>query len=104
MVSFPPKHNCSTLSCGSAYPSTKFGLKLSKRSSGQKPNRVLAIQAQHQALDDGFVGLIISCFNKDQKLHCTAFQSEPAEIESAPLSVDHEDPDMREALKLSLEG
>ena len=33
------------------------------------------MQAHHQTLDSGFVGLIISCFNKDQVLKCTAFQA-----------------------------
>lgn len=63
-------------------------------------------QAQHQALDDGFVGLIISCFNRDQKLQCTAFQSEPAQSQSASvaLGAENEDPEIIEALKLSLEG
>ncbi|GMH32630.1 hypothetical protein BSKO_00464 [Bryopsis sp. KO-2023] len=71
-----------------------------------QPSHVdLKTQAQHQALDEGFVGLIFSCFNKDQKLHCTAFQSTPGgeEAEVSAISVEHEDPDIRKALQMSLE-
>eukprot|EP00803_Ostreobium_quekettii_P002736 evm.model.scf_1534.3 EVM.evm.TU.scf_1534.3 scf_1534:8688-15147(-) len=65
----------------------------------------LRTQADHQTLDEGFVGLIFSCFNSDQRLQCTAFQSTPVDQfseDSASNAVDHEDPDMKRALQLSL--
>ena len=64
-------------------------------------------QADHQKLDEGFVGLIFSCFNNDQRLQCTAFQSVPVDENrgtTTSSTVDHEDPDMRRALQLSLQG
>lgn len=67
------------------------------------------MKAQHQSLDSGFVGLIISCFNGDQVLKCTAFQTsvvnERAASDLGRMSIDQgEDEEMKEAIRMSLSG
>lgn len=73
--------------------------------------RLSCFQAHHQSLDSGFVGLIVSCFNGDQVIKCTAFQStmdvprDPfQEAESSKESPEDVDDEMKKALSLSLQG
>ena len=68
-------------------------------------------QAQHQSLDAGFVGLIISCFNRDQVLRCTAFQTRMANApQSNGVGLHHmeidrnDDDDVKQAILRSLKG
>eukprot|EP00210_Caulerpa_lentillifera_P000020 g19.t1 len=75
-----------------------------------QPSHVdLRTQAQHQSLDPGFIGLIISCFNGDQVIRCTAFQStedppgSPEIDEASGIEIQEDmDAEMKEALRMSL--
>lgn len=69
----------------------------------------------HQCMDreTGFIGLIISCFNNDNTLKCTAFQSEKnysldKNDSFSNSNLDHDlnssEDEVAKAIRLSLQG
>lgn len=67
-------------------------------------------QAQYQAMDAGFVGLIVSCFNSSPAPDCSnrlqviAFQSVQGAEASYDFDFDGLDSPTREALQASADG